>query len=128
MRAIVIRESLNSDARTTLVRSDVIREYTHELDEQTPITIVECAVEASRAAEFALQLSRSLQAQLFYAHIIDEERMLVAFPRTVVEVRRHDRNDERIAQQIGQLFSIPIHQMQFLAMFESDHPDAGGQG
>lgn len=126
VRAIVIKESLTPDAPPELVGSYIIREYHHELDANTPITIVESAVDPNSAAEFALQLSRSLKSQLFYAHIIDDERMLLAFPQTVVEVRRNDRKDEVIAQRIGELFSIPIHQMQFLAMFERDHPDAGG--
>lgn len=102
----------------------MVREYHHELDEKTPITIIESLVEPAAAAGLSLELAGLLKDELFYAHLVDEERMLVVFPRAVVEVRRGHEHDEHVAQQVGQLFSIPLEQMQFLAMFDTDHPDA----
>lgn len=124
MRAIVIKESLTSDSLPEAMTAGLVREYAHELDEQTPITIVESVVDHEAAAELALELARCMKDRLFYAHLVDDERMLVAFPRTVVEIRRDNEPDESIAQQVGQMFSIPLDQMQFLAMFDTDHPDA----
>lgn len=124
MRAIVIKESLTSDTLPATMAAGVLREYPHELDEHTSITIVESMVKPETAEGLALELSRLLKDRLFYAHLVDDERMLVAFPRTVVEVRRGHEQDERTAQHVGQVFSIPLEQMQFLAMFDNDHPDA----
>ncbi len=127
MRAIVISESLTSSVLPETLASSVIREYPHLLDEQTPITIVESEIEVSAADVVALALSRLMKNERYYAHLVDNQRMLVAFPRTVVEIRCGNKEDEQRAQLVGQLFSIPMHQMQFLAMFDSDHPDAPGQ-
>lgn len=124
MRAIVIRESLICNTLPETMTAGFVREYHHELDEQTPITIIESMVEPAAAPGLSLELAGLLKDQLFYAHLVDDERMLVAFPRTVVEVRRAHEPDEHVAQQVGQLFSIPLAQMQFLAMFDTDHPDA----
>lgn len=127
MRAIVIRESLTSNVLPEPLSSNVVREYGHHLDKQTPITIIESEVEVAAADGVALTLSRLMKPELFYAHLVDDERMLIAFPRAVVEIRRDHEEDELNAQRVGQMFSIPVHQMQFLAMFENDHPDAPGQ-
>lgn len=124
MRAIVIKESLTSDSLPTAMVAGLVRTYQHQLDEQMLITIVESVVAPSTAPMIALELARLLKERHFYAHLVDKEQMLVAFPQAVVEVRRDHEEDEHIAQQIGRLFSIPFEQMQFLAMFDEDHPDA----
>lgn len=124
MRAIVIKESLVSDTWPETMSAGLVRVYHHELDEKTPITIIESLVEPAAAAGLSLELAGLLKDKLFYAHLVDDERMLVAFPRAVVEVRRGHGHDEHVAQQVGQLFAIPPEQMQFLAMFDTDHPDA----
>lgn len=124
MRAIVIKESLLSATLPETMSAGLVREYHHELDEKTPITIIESLVEPAAAAGLSFELAGLLKDELFYAHLVDDERMLVAFPRAVVEVRRGHERDEHVAQQVGRLFSIPLAQMQFLAMFDTDHPDA----
>ncbi len=123
MRAIVIKESMVTDTTPSLLSRSVVREYSLDLDRTTPVTIVEYDVSSEDGDALALELSRLLKKERFYAHFVDDERMLVVFPRIVVEVRRDDPRDERIAQQVGSLFSVPDHQMRFLAMFDKDHPD-----
>lgn len=124
MRAILIEESLIGEPTPVMSGTPLIRKYHHELDQRTQVTIVELAVEPGHASELALEFSRVLKPELFYAHIVGTDRMLVVFPRTIVEIRRESTKDEAIAQQIGRLFAIPVQQMQFLAMFDEDHPDA----
>lgn len=123
----MIRESLTSSILPEPLSSNVVREYGHHLDEHTPITIVESEVDLEAADGVALTLSRLMKPEVFYAHLVGDERMLIAFPRAVVEIRRDNEDDELKAQRVGEMFSIPAHQMQFLAMFENDHPDATTQ-
>jgi hypothetical protein len=123
MRAIVILESLSA-ALPAALRDAETRRYKHYLDADTPITIAEFKVPASAAATRASELADVLKATAFYAHLVDPTDMYIAFPRTVVHVRRGDRHGEATAQRVGELFDIPLRQMQFLAMFDADHPDA----
>lgn len=123
MRAIIIRESLRGRELPDSIRAGEFREYPHALGGKQPVTIVECEVGRGAAPQLAVALSDLLLAEKFYAHIVDSERMLIAFPKTVVQIERGDKAGEGIAKKIGALFSIPDEQMRFLAMFEVDHPD-----
>ncbi|MGW5515364.1 hypothetical protein [Nocardia africana] len=123
-RAVVIRESLaGGELPAGLVTSEG-REYPHLLDEATPIHIIEFPVAAVTALQVAMQLSESLLPQKYYAHLVRDDDMLIAFPNTVVRLRRNDTAGERNAQAIGRVFAIPDEQMRFLEMFAVDHPDA----
>ncbi|SEM81464.1 hypothetical protein SAMN05414137_1645 [Streptacidiphilus jiangxiensis] len=124
MRAIVITESLEGRALPAPLAQWEDRRYPHLLDERTPIEIIECAVPAERAAEAALALAKVLLPELYYAHLLDEQRMLVAFPGIVAQIDRGDAAACERAQAVGALFKIPADQMRFLEMFDEDHPDA----
>lgn len=123
MRAIIVRESLRGGVLPREVQEGQIREYSHALGGKQRVTIIESDVSWDSAPHIALELAARLLDRKFYAHIVDGERMLISFPRTVVEVRRGEEAAQKVAQRIGTLFSIPLQQMQFLAMFDEDHPD-----
>jgi hypothetical protein len=96
----------------------------HPLDEDTTVTIVELAVAERHALDAGMALSRKLLPRLYYAHLINDQSMYIAFPNCLVHLERDDEDGERQAQVIGQTFEIPLSQMRFLEMFEVDHPDA----
>ncbi|MFE5302152.1 radical SAM protein [Streptomyces sp. NPDC056632] len=52
------------------------------------------------------------------------QQMLVAFPHTVVRVRRGGERALALAQSVGALVGIPADQMRFAEMWGNDHPDA----
>ena len=124
MRAVVITESLTDRTLPPGLQDLPVRRYPHDLDGQTPIEICEVTVPAARAAELALQLAHALEPRLYYAHLIDEQRMLIAFPHTVVTVDRDDEAAIQHACEVGALFAIPAGQMRFAEMWDTDHPDA----
>ncbi|MFF0551018.1 hypothetical protein ACFYUL_18875 [Streptomyces sp. NPDC004311] len=126
MRAVIITESLTERTLPPGFRDLPVHRYPHDLDGQTPIEICEVTVPSARAAELALQLASSLEPRLYYAHLIDEQRMLIAFPHTVVTVARDDEAALRHACDVGALFGIPAGQMRFAEMWDTDHPDAPG--
>jgi hypothetical protein len=127
MRAVVITQSLAGGALPEALAGMEDRRYPHLLDAHTPIEIIELTVPAERAAALALELSAALMPQLYYAHMLNEERMLVAFPRTVVDIPRGDSDAIAHARRVGALFSIPDEQMRFAEMWDTDHPDAPAQ-
>ncbi|WP_171053373.1 hypothetical protein [Streptomyces marianii] len=127
LRAVVITESLTGGTLPAAFSGLEDRRYAHLLDEQTPIEIIELTVPADRAPALALELAAVLKPRLFYAHLLDGERMLVAFPHTVVAIRRGDAAAIAHAQAVGSLFGIPDEQMRFAEMFDTDHPDASAQ-
>ncbi|MEV6681204.1 hypothetical protein AB0N09_30700 [Streptomyces erythrochromogenes] len=124
MRAVVITESLTTPTLPDAFTGLPERRYPHDLDGQTPIEIIEVSVPADQAAARALDLARALKATLFYAHLIDDERMLIAFPDIVVTVERGDDAAIAHARAVGALFDIPDEQMRFAEMWDTDHPDA----
>ncbi|MEU7031491.1 hypothetical protein AB0A60_32945 [Streptomyces sp. NPDC046275] len=124
MRAIVITESLTDGQVPQAPGVSEIRRYRHLLDDRTPIEIVELTVPADQAPAYAHQLADALLPRLYYAHLIDEEQMLVAFPHTVVRIRRGGERAIALAQSIGALVGIPAEQMRFAEMWDTDHPDA----
>ncbi|WP_063728821.1 hypothetical protein [Streptomyces sp. RTd22] len=124
VRAVVIAESL-ADGRLPKEFADrEDRRYPHQLDEHTPIEIIELTVPADQAPALALALSKALAPRLYYAHLLDEGQMLVAFPNTVVHIDRGNNNAVAHAQTIGALFGIPLEQMRFAEMWDTDHPDS----
>ncbi|MER7688190.1 hypothetical protein [Streptomyces sp. NPDC097610] len=127
MRAVVITESLTDGELPSAFSSMEDRRYPHLLDERTPIEIIELTVPAERAAALALALSAALKSRLYYAHLIDETRMLVVFPRTVVDIPRGNEDAIAHARGVGALFGIPDDQMRFAEMWDTDHPDAPAQ-
>jgi hypothetical protein len=122
MRALVITESLPGGALPAGVRATRERRYAHQLD-GTPIEIIELEVRAEDAGATAAALADALLPRGWYAHLVDAERMLVAFPGEVVPIRRGNAGDVERAQAAGRRFDIPPHQMPFAEMFEIDHPD-----
>ncbi|MFF4583377.1 hypothetical protein ACFY15_34145 [Streptomyces sp. NPDC001373] len=126
MRAVIITESLTDRTLPPGFQNLSVHRYPHDLDGQTPIEICEATVPSARAAELALQLARSLEPRLYYAHLIDEQHMLIAFPHTVVTVDRDDEATIQHACNVGALFGIPAGQMRFAEMWDTDHPDAPG--
>ncbi|MCX4826495.1 hypothetical protein OG883_43440 [Streptomyces sp. NBC_01142] len=127
MRAVVITESLTGGELPAGFSGMEDRRYPHLLDERTPIEIIELTVPGERAAALALALSAALKSRLFYTHLIDETRMLVVFPRTVVDIPRGDEDAIAHARAVGALFDIPDDQMRFAEMWDTDHPDAPAQ-
>ncbi|MFF9436517.1 hypothetical protein ACF1BP_22590 [Streptomyces sp. NPDC014735] len=127
MRAVVITESLTGGDLPAVLSGIEDRRYPHLLDERTPIEITELTVPAGQAPAAALALSAVLKPRLYYAHLIDEKRMLVAFPHTVVDIPRGDKDAIAHARSVGALFGIPDEQMRFAEMWDTDHPDAPAQ-
>jgi hypothetical protein len=127
MRAIIIQESLKDGELPTNFYGTRVREYKHELDENTPITIVEWAVAERHALDAGMALARKLLPRKYYAHLLNDQSMYVAFPDCLVHLDRDDMVGEEQAQAIGETFDVPLSQMRFLEMFETDHPDAPTQ-
>ncbi|MGP3950921.1 hypothetical protein [Streptomyces sp. 7N604] len=127
MRAVVIRESLTTGELPEAFSGREARRYPHLLDERTPIEIIELTVPADQAPGLALELSAALKPRLYYAHLLNEARMLVAFPHTVVDIPRGDQEAIAHARSVGALFDIPDEQMRFAEMWDTDHPDAPAQ-
>ncbi|MFF3128356.1 hypothetical protein ACFVRD_40155 [Streptomyces sp. NPDC057908] len=127
MRAVVITESLTGGELPAAFFGMEDRRYPHLLDERTPIEITELTVPADQAPALALALSAVLKPRLYYAHLIDETRMLVAFPHTVVDLPRGNEEAIAHAQAVGALVGIPNGQMRFAEMWDTDHPDAPAQ-
>lgn len=124
MRAVVITESLTGGRLPEAFAGMEDRRYRHLLDERTPIEIIELTVPAEQAPALALELSEALLPRLYYAHLLDEEEMLVAFPHTVVRIGRGDAAAIAHAQAVGALCGVPAEQMRFAEMWDTDHPDA----
>jgi hypothetical protein len=124
MRAIIIKESLEGGALPQNFYGTRVKEYKHELDENTPITIIELAVAERHALDAGIALARKLLPKKFYAHLLNDQSMYIAFPNCLVHLARGDEAGEHQAHAIGQTFEVPLSQMRFLEMFETDHPDA----
>jgi len=124
MRAVVIEESLAGGRLPPAFPGQPIRRYRHPLDEDTMITIAEVDVPHTQALDAAMRLARCLLPRHYYAHLLDNHLMYVAFPNCVVVLDRDDQAGQDRAQAVGRLFDIPVSQMRFLEMFDTDHPDA----
>jgi hypothetical protein len=124
MRAIIIRESLQGGELPSNFYGTRVREYQHMLDEDTPITIIELAVVEQHALDAGMALSRKLLPRKFYAHLLNDQSMYIAFPNCLVHLDRDDAEGELQVHAIGQTFDVPVSQMRFLEMFEVDHPDS----
>jgi hypothetical protein len=124
MRAIIIKEGLQGGELPLSFYGTRVRDYRHPLDEDTMITIVELAVAERHALDAGMALSRKLLPRLYYAHLINDQAMYIAFPNCLVHLACGDEDGERQAQAIGQIFGVPLSQMRFLEMFQIDHPDA----
>jgi len=90
-----------------------------------PIEIVEIDVSDENALTVARILAESLLPTRVYAHLLGERLMIVILPGVLAFVHRDDPQSATRAQRIGSLFDIPLAQMQFLEMFDVDHPDHG---
>lgn len=124
MRGIVLLESLTGGQLPLPLPAVVCKSYRHMLGGTLPVQVAELVVPRDRAAGVALELARCLLPQRFYAHLLDDTQMYVAFPDTVVVVRRGDAQSVAYAQKVGQGFDIPLQQMRFDEMFDNDHPDS----
>jgi len=124
MRAIIIKESLRGGELPPSFYGTRVCDYRHPLDENTMITIVELAVAERHALDAGMALSRKLLPRLYYAHLINDQSMYIAFPNCLVHLARGDEDGERQAQAIGQTFGVPLSQVRLLGMFGVDHPDA----
>jgi len=124
MRAIIIKESLKAGKLPAGFYGTRVNEYQHPLDEDTIITIIELAVAEQHALDAAMALARILLPRLYYAHLINDQAMYIAFPNCVTYLARGDEAGQQQARAIGGTFDIPVTQMRFLEMFEVDHPDA----
>lgn len=124
MRAIIIKESLEGGELPQNFYGTRVKEYKHELDENTPITIIELAVAERHALDAGMALARKLLPYKYYAHLLNDRSMYIAFPNCLVHLDRDDTAGESQVQAVGQTFHIPLSQMRFLEMFEIDHPDA----
>jgi hypothetical protein len=124
LRAVVIIESLRDRKLPDQFHGIPIREYEHPLDDTTTVTIAEFTVAERHALDSGMVLARSLLPTRFYAHLHSDKALLIAFPDVLVWLGWDDAEGERRAQAIGGIFDIPLSQMRFLEMFETDHPDA----
>lgn len=124
MRAIVIKESLKDGALPPDFYGTRVKEYKHPLDDDTTVTIIELAVAERHALDAGMALARKLLPRLYYAHLLSDQSMYIAFPNCLVHLERGDEDGERTTQVIGRTFDIPTEQMRFLEMFDVDHPDA----
>lgn len=124
MRAVIIKESLKGGILPPGFSGTLTREYQHLLDADTTVTIIELVVAEQHALEAGMALPRVLLPRRYYAHLINEGSMYIAFPNCVVQLERGDADGQRQAQAIGRTFEIPLSQMRFLEMFDMDHPDA----
>lgn len=124
IRAIIIKESLKDGELPLNFPGTRVCEYWHPLDEDTMVTIIELAVAERHALDAGMALSRKLLPRKYYAHLLNDQSMYIAFPNCLVHLDRDDAEGERQAHAIGQTFDIPVSQMRFLEMFEVDHPDA----
>ena len=127
MRGIVLRESLAGGALPLPFPAVVVNTYRHLLDRRLPVEVIELTTTPQRAAEVAHQLASVMLPQGFYAHLLDESRMIVIFPRCVLQIPRGDEDAAVIARRVGALFGIPDRQMRFQEMFTVDHPDSEDQ-
>ncbi|MFJ9613479.1 hypothetical protein [Streptomyces noursei] len=116
LRAVVIGGSLKEGSLPAAFASMEDRRYPSRLGEQTEIEIIELTVPTQQVAAMALELSAALKPRFFYAHLLDKQRMLVVFPRTVVEIPRGDAGAVSHASSVGSLFRIPVEQMRFAEM------------
>lgn len=124
MRAIIIQESLQGGELPASFYGTRVKEYKHQLDEETMVTIIELAVAERHALDAGMALARKLLPRKYYAHLINDQSMYIAYPNCLVHLDRDDADGEHQAQVIGQTFDIPTTQMRFLEMFHVDHPDA----
>lgn len=126
MRAIIIKESLRQSEVPASFPGTLHHQFRHQLDENadTEITILEYLVPTGQALEAGMLLAENLLTTKYYAHLLDGDHMLIAFPDCLLRLARGDDNGQRQAQAIGALFDIPVSQMRFLEMFDADHPDA----
>lgn len=125
MRAIIIEESLRgNEIPAELDSLRRIKTYGHVLDEDQPITITELEVDDEDSLPVAMVLSRALEPAKYYAHLVGNEALIIAFPHTVVLVDRGDEDALATAKKVGATFAIPDDQMRFAEMFDIDHPDA----
>ncbi|UGT58820.1 hypothetical protein [Nocardia asteroides] len=125
MRAIIIEESLRgNEIPAELDSLPRLKTYDHLLEVGQPITITELAVEDDDTLPVAMILSRALEPSKYYAHLVGNDALVIAFPHTVVLVDRGDEQALSTAKQVGAIFAIPDDQMRFAEMFDDDHPDA----
>lgn len=124
MRGIVFREGLRAGVLPPSLRTAVARTYPYMLDRRIPVEVIELTVPDREALAVAMQLAQHLLPERYYAHVVGETRMYVAFPGCVALIARDDAEAAQRAQRIGQGFSIPLRQMRFIEMFDNDHPDA----
>ncbi|WP_280216671.1 hypothetical protein [Nocardia neocaledoniensis] len=125
MRAIIIVESLRGNAiPAELASLPRLKTYDHLLDTDQPITITELAVEDDDSLSVATILARALEPAKYYAHLVGNDALVIAFPHTVVRVERGDADALATAKKVGAIFAIPDDQMRFAEMFDDDHPDA----
>lgn len=125
MRAIVILESLRDNTIPAELDSlKRITTYRHALDVDQPITITELAVPDNDGLQVAMVLARALEPTKYYAHLVGDGLLLIAFPHAVVRAARGDADALAAAKKVGAVFAIPEDQMRFGEMFDVDHPDA----
>jgi hypothetical protein len=124
MRGIVLMESLAGGALPTPLHATVRRTYRHLLGGQLPVQVAELVVSRDRAVTVAMRLAEALSPKRFYAHLLDDQRMYVVFPNCVVLVHRDEPSSIAFAQETGQRFEIPLAQMRFAELFNTDHPDS----
>lgn len=88
-----------------------------------PVHIV--MVETSHAhLQQALDIvAQSLLPKKYYAHFVDQNRMYVVFPSTIIVVRRSNGGDELICSAVARLFSVPDSQLPYRKMFEFKHSE-----
>jgi hypothetical protein len=128
IRGIVLRESLTGGQLPMPMQATVTRRYPYLLGGELPVEVIELVVSRDRALTVAMQLAEALLPQRFYAHLLDDTRMYVAFPGCIALICRGDEASVRRAQDIGQRYEIPTRQMRFGEMFDNDHPDAPASG
>jgi hypothetical protein len=122
-RAIVIQESLKDGKLPAVLCDCAMRTYTHHLDGQQAVQIIEVELDEDSAPDTSLQLALALVPRRYYAHVWTPSLLYVCFPSVVALIAKGDMDAEGRAQEIGGLFDIPVSQMRFAEMFTMDHPD-----
>ena len=127
-RLILIEESLESPL-DVLTDSPELSRFSATLEDGQEITVVEYPVGDDDALDLIHAVAAVLKRERFYAHIWrDPYRLCVAFPRCVVDLNRVDLQTIEIAKTIGERCGIPLGEMRFDEMFDTDHPDLQGDG
>lgn len=124
VRGILVREAFIGETIPALRLMRVQREYPHEIEGIGKITIVEVSLARPELGNVVFELAHHMKPRQFYCHFVEVHMLVVILPSTVMLIPRDDFEAAFRCQMLGVTLGIPLSQMQFLRMFDEDHPDA----